>query len=148
MIKDGHRISECFSRKINLKEMKQTKKTTKREVTLDGLLTVGMLETGLHAEFMCCEDVVLESVVTRCKVQVMRDGNMYLTELPKRVKNKPMLREDNSSLTLGRDGKYYFRFVLGEELADALPELLCREAWLISRKFINERLCAGKEVEE
>ena len=125
------------------------KKTTKRDVTLDGLMTIGRLENeALHAEFMCCEDVVLEGVVTRCKVQVMRDGNVYLTELPKRVRNKPLLREDNSSLTLGRDGKYYFRFVLGEELADALPETLCREAWLISRKFINERLCAGKEVEE
>ena len=124
-------------------------KVTKKEITVEGMMTFDKLGAGQRMlDFMCCEDVVLESVVTRCKVQVMRDGNMYLTELPKRVKNKPMLREDNSSLTLGRDGKYYFRFVLGEELADALPELLCREAWLISRKFINERLCAGKEVEE
>ena len=101
-----------------------------KTITLNAQVAVSKTETGMDY------------------VQVMRDGNMYLTELPKRVKNKPMLREDNSSLTLGRDGKYYFRFVLGEELADALPELLCREAWLISRKFINERLCAGKEVEE
>ena len=123
--------------------------SVKREVTLDGMMTVSKLENGLStADFQCCEYVEVDAFAGTCKVQVMRDGNMYLTELPKRVKNKPMLREDNSSLTLGRDGKYYFRFVLGEELADALPELLCREAWLISRKFINERLCAGKEVEE
>ena len=75
----------------------------KNQVTLDGLMTIGMLENGLHtADFECCEDAVMESFTARCKVQLMRDGNMYINELPKRVRNKPLFREDNSSLSSGK----------------------------------------------
>ena len=111
----------------------------KRQVTLDGLMTIGMLENGLHmADFECCEDVVMEDFTARCKVQLMRDGNMYITELPKRVRNKPIFRVDNSSLSKGRDGKYYFVFMLDEELIRLLPEKLISQASEIAQKVIRE----------
>ena len=63
-------------------------------------------ENGLHtADFMCCEDALLEPFRGKCKVQMMRDGNVYITELPKRVRNKALFRDDNCSLSQGRDGR-------------------------------------------
>ena len=67
-------------------------------------------------DFMCTEYVELEPFIADCKVQGMRDGNVYITEKPKRIHNKPLFREDNSTLTLGRDGKFYFVFTMEEEL--------------------------------
>ena len=115
---------------------KQNKKNEK-EITLDGLMTIGRVENLIHAEFMCCEDVRIDAAVTNCKVQVMRDGNVYITELPKRVKNKPMFRDDNCSLSLGRDGRYYFVFSLPEQLVDELPKELVRQASAIAQKVMK-----------
>ena len=113
--------------------------TIKKQVTLEGLMTIGMSENGLHtADFECCEDAVMESFTARCKVQLMRDGNMYITELPKRARNKPIFRVDNSSLSKGRDGKYYFVFMLDEELIRLLPEKLISQASEIAQKVIRE----------
>ena len=120
--------------------MKQTsKKSNQRQVTLDGLMTFGMLENGLRtADFNCCEDVEMEAFIANFKVQGMRDGNVYMTELPKRVRNKPLFRDDNSSLSLGRDGRYYFYFSLPEEMVEQLPEQLVRQAGAIAQKVIRE----------
>ncbi|MBQ4041408.1 MAG: hypothetical protein II626_02115 [Prevotella sp.] len=115
---------------------KQNKKNEK-EITLDGLMTIGRVENMIHAEFMCCEDVRIDAAVTNCKVQLMRDGNVYITELPKRVKNKPMFRDDNCSLSLGRDGRYYFVFSLPEQLVDELPKQLVRQASAIAQKVMK-----------
>ena len=115
---------------------KQNKKNEK-EITLDGLMTIGRVENMMHAEFMCCEDVRIDAAVTNCKVQVMRDGNVYVTELPKRIKNKPMFRDDNCSLSLGRDGRYYFVFSLPEQLVDELPKELVRQASSIAQKVMK-----------
>ena len=115
---------------------KQNKKNEK-EITLDGLMTIGRVENLIHAEFMCCEDVRIDATVTNCKVQLMRDGNVYITELPKRVKNKPMFRDDNCSLSLGRDGRYYFVFSLPEQLVDELPKELVRQASAIAQKVMK-----------
>ncbi len=115
---------------------KQNKKNEK-EITLDGLMTIGRVENMMHAEFMCCEDVRMDAAVTNCKVQLMRDGNVYITELPKRVKNKPMFRDDNCSLSLGRDGRYYFVFSLPEQLVDELPKQLVRQASAIAQKVMK-----------
>ena len=115
---------------------KQNKKNEK-EITLDGLMTIGRVENMIHAEFMCCEDVRMDAAVTNCKVQLMRDGNVYITELPKRVKNKPMFRDDNCSLSLGRDGRYYFVFSLPEQLVDELPKELVRQASAIAQKVMK-----------
>jgi len=115
------------------------KNSTKRQVTLDGLLTVGMLDNGLRmADFMCCEDVQMEPFIAKCKVQGMRDGNMYISELPKRVRSKAIFRDDNSSLTKGRDGRWYFCFSLDEERISELPEQLVRQATAIAHKVIRE----------
>ena len=115
---------------------KQNKKNEK-EITLDGLMTIGRVENMMHAEFMCCEDVRIDAAVTNCKVQLMRDGNVYITELPKRIKNKPMFRDDNCSLSLGRDGRYYFVFSLPEQLVDELPKQLVRQASSIAQKVMK-----------
>lgn len=115
------------------------KKNYKREVTLDGLMTIGMLENGLRTvDFECCEDVQMEAFSARCKVQGMRDGNIYMTELPKRVRNKPLFRDDNCSLSHGQDGRYYFCFSLSEELIDKLPGELIRQASAIAQKVLRE----------
>ena len=105
------------------------KKCVQEQVTMDGLLTVGKLEDGRRrADFQCCEEVELEKFVGRFKVQGMHDGNLYMEEYPKRLRNKPMFRQDNSSLSLGRNGVYYFVFTLPEEQLAELPEKLVRQA--------------------
>lgn len=102
-------------------------------------MTVGMLDNGLRtADFECCEDVQVDAFVARCKVQGMRDGNIYITELPKRVRNKPLFRDDNSSLSLGHDGRYYFYFSLPEDLLNELPSELMRQASAIAQKVLRE----------
>jgi hypothetical protein len=119
--------------------MKNNKNNQKESfVMLDGLMTIGELENGLRtADFACCEDVRVEPMTAKCRVQVMRDGNVYMTELPKRVRNKAIFREDNCSLSLGRDGRYYFVFSLDEGLARELPERLIRQASAIAQKVVR-----------
>ena len=120
-------------------KQKKIKNTTKKQVTLEGMMTFGLLETGLHtADFMCSEDVEMEAFIAKCKVQGMRDGNVYVTELPKRKRNKPMFRDDNSSLSLGRNGRYYFVFSMSQELVDELPKELVRQASDIAQKVLRE----------
>ena len=104
-------------------------------------MTFGQLENGLRiADFECCEDVQMEAYIAKCKVQRMRDGNVYITELPKRIRNKPMFRDDCCSLTLGHDGRFYFVFSMPEELVDELPQQLVRQASAIAQKVIRELL--------
>ena len=113
-----------------------------REVTLDGLMTIGKSENGLRrVDFECCEDVELEAFVAHFKVQCMRDGNIYMTELPKRIRNKAIFRDDNASLSHGQDGKYYFYFSIDEERVDELPQQLVRQAGAIAQKVLRELIC-------
>ena len=106
-------------------------------VTVDGIMTFGESENGLRiADFSCCEDVQMVPFMANCKVQVMRDGNVYITELPKRIRNKPIFREDNSSLSLGQDGRFYFYFSLPQELLEMLPDELVRQAKAIAKKVL------------
>ena len=106
---------------------------------LDGLMTLGLLENGLRtADFTCCEDVELDAFSGTFKVQGMRDGNVYMTQLPKRVHNKALFRDDNATLSKGRDGKYYFYFSLDENRLEELPEQLVRQARTIAQKVIRE----------
>ena len=60
-----------------------------------------------------------------------------------RVHNTPLFREDNSSLTLGRDGRYYFVFTMSKERVKELPEKLVHQALAIAQKV--ERMMAGKK---
>ena len=113
-------------------------KTIQREVTVDGMMVFGQTEDGLKtADFECCEDVEMQAFIAKCKVQIMRDGNVYITELPKRVRNQAIFREDNSSLSHGQDGRYYFYFSIDESRVGELPEQLVRQASAIANKVIK-----------
>ena len=113
--------------------------TTERQVTLDGLLTLGLLENGLRtADFQCCEDVELDAFSGTFKVEGKRDGNVYMTEKPKRIRNKAIFRDDNASLSHGQDGRWYFYFSLDEDRIGELPEQLVRQASSIAQKVIRE----------
>ena len=121
-----------------------SKQTIQRQVTVDGLMVFGQTEDGLRtADFECCEDVQLEAFTAKCKVQIMRDGNVYITELPKRVRNQAIFREDNSSLSHGQDGKYYFYFSIDESRLGELPEQLVRQASAIANKVIRGLMVKG-----
>ena len=113
--------------------------STENQVMLDGLLTLGMLENGLHsAGFACCEDVEMDAFSGTFKVQGMRDGNVYMTEQPKRVRNKALFRDDNASLSQGQDKRWYFYFSLDENQLEQLPEKLVRQASAIAQKVLRE----------
>lgn len=120
--------------------MKNLKKdASKRNVTLDGMMSFGQLKNGLHtAQFDCIENVNMESMNAKCKVQIMRDGNVYITELPKRHRNNAIYREDNCSLTLGNDGRYHFVFTLHKERINELPSKLVQQAGVIARKVMMD----------
>ena len=133
---------------FSLKQLKKMAKiiciSNERQVSLDGLLTLGMLENGLRtADFMCCEDVEVEAFSGDFKVQGMRDGNVYLTEKPRRVRNKAIFRDDNAALSQGRDGRWYFYFSMDEDQLGLLPEKLVHQASAIAQKVLRE-LIKGK----
>ena len=114
------------------------------QVMVEGLMTFGKLETGLRTlDFECCEDVAAEAFKGKFVVQGMRDGNVYMSELPKRPKNKPLFREDNCSLSHGRNGRYYFVFSLDEDEVRLLPQKLMDQASAIARKVIRELMKGG-----
>ena len=115
---------------------KKESKTKKNFVSVDGLMTFGQDDEGRKiADFACVENVMMEPFRGRCFVQMMRDGNVYINELPKKTRNKPLFREDNSSLSKGRDGRYYFYFSLEEERVQELPTELVRQARAIADKM-------------
>ena len=116
-----------------------SKNKLKKSVTLDGLMTLGQLEDGrITADFACCEDVELEQVVGTFRVQIQRDGNVYMTENKKRIRNTPIFREDNSSFSHGRNKRYYFVFSYGDEHIEDLAEELVRQANVIAQKISRE----------
>ena len=128
-------LSQIDSKKM---EKNQTN-NNKRQVTIDGFMTFGMLENGLRtADFQCCEDVEMDAFSGTFKVQAMRDGNVYLTERPKRVRNKALFRDDNASLSQGQDKRWYFYFSLDENQLEQLPEKLVRQASAIAQKVLRE----------
>ena len=114
------------------------------QVMVEGLMTFGKLESGQRTlDFECCEDVAAEAFKGQFVVQGMRDGNVYMSELPKRPKNKPLFREDNCSLSHGRNGRYYFVFSLDEDEVRLLPQKLMDQASAIARKVIRELMKGG-----
>ena len=109
--------------------MKKTIRKNPRQVTLDGMMTIGKGNDNLYlADFACCEDVVTENFIGRFKVQGMHNGDVYMQQLPKRTRNKPLFKLDNSSFSLGRNGLYYFNFRLAESELRELPVMLMKEA--------------------
>ena len=119
--------------------MKKIIITTERQVMLDGLMALGMLENGLRtADFQCCEDVELDAFSGTFKVEGKRDGNVYMTEKPKRIRNKALFRDDNASLSQGQDKRWYFYFSLDEDQLEQLPDKLVRQAGAIAQKVLRE----------
>ena len=123
------------------------KDSIEREVTLDGLMTVSMLETGLRTlQFECCEDVDEEPFKGDFHVQSMRDGNVYMQQRPKRVRNKAIFRDDNASLSQGQDKRWYFCFSLDEDQLEQLPQKLVRQASVIAQKVLKELILKQQAV--
>lgn len=119
------------------KTMKQNNKKNQveRTTTLNGMMTFGIIDNNQHIlDFVCTGYAEMEPFTADCKVQAMRDGNVYITERPKRIHNTPLFREDNSSLTLGRDGRYYFVFTMPEDQLDILPDRLVHQALAMAQK--------------
>ena len=88
-------------------------------------MTFSQFENGMRAaQFECCEDVCMEPFSTRCKVQTMRDGNVYITELPRRVRNKALYRRTTARLRWGMtaDTILYSR-------SRSIWPMSCRNAW-------------------
>jgi hypothetical protein len=109
------------------------------QVMVEGLMTFGMLETGMRTlDFECCEDVEAEPFKGDFHVQGMRDGNVYMQQKPKRVRNKAIFRDDNASLSHGQDKRWYFYFSLDEDQLEQLPDKLVRQASAIAQKVIRE----------
>ena len=117
------------------------KNKIKKSVTLDGLMTLGQLDDGRHtADFACCEDVQLEQVLGTFRVQIQRDGNVYMTENKKRIRNSPIFREDNSSFSHGHNKRYYYVFSIEDDRIEDLAEELVRQANVIAQKVEMELL--------
>ena len=127
------------ARKFNkTMKKKENENILENEVTLDGMMVFGKLDNGLrYADFECCEDAEMEAFSGNCKVQIMRDGNVYITELPKRIRNRALFRDDNCSLSLGKNGKFYFVFSMPAAQVDELPAELIRQASAIAGKMIR-----------
>lgn len=122
------------------------KNKIKKSVTLDGLMTLGQLDDGRHtADFACCEDVQLEQVLGTFRVQIQRDGNVYMTENKKRIRNSPIFREDNSSFSHGRNKRYYYVFSIEDDRIDEMADELVRQANVIAQKITRELLRGEKE---
>ena len=121
-----------------MKTKSNKNRTNESEMTLNGMMTFGECENGLRfADFECCEEVEMEPFVGDCRVQMMRDGNVYITERPKRIRNRALLRDDNSSLSLGQNGRFYFVFSMPAAELDKLPAQLVRQASAIAGKFMR-----------
>ena len=120
--------------------------TLGEQVMVEGMMAFGKLENGQRTlDFECCEDVAAEAFHGDFRVQGMRDGNVYISELPRRHKNKPIFRDDNCSLSHGHNGKFYFVFTMDDDRLGELPQQLVQQAGNIARKVLKE-IIFKKEV--
>ena len=118
---------------------KKIELTEEKPLSVEGLMTIQLKDDGLHtADFQCCEDVQMEPFKGDFRVQAMRDGNIYMDEKPKRKRNTPIFRQDNSSLSLGRDEVYYFIFRLPKDQLRVLPEKLLKQVNEVVMKIVTE----------
>ena len=111
------------------------KNNVQRTETLNGMMTFGIINDNQHIlDFVSTSYAEVEPFTADCKVQAMRDGNVYITQKPRYKRNTPLFREDNSTLTLGRDDRYYFVFTMPKEHLDILPDRLVHQALAIAQK--------------
>ena len=124
------------------------KKDNRKMTTLEGMMTYSRMDNGLHSlDFAAYDCGEMEAFVGDCKVQAMRDGNVYITEKPKRVRNTPIFREDNCTFSLGRDERYYFVFSMEKRQVKQLPEALVHQALSIAQK-VSRVVLKKKEVKK
>ena len=120
----------------NIIKKNSYKKITNKYVNYEALVNLGELKNGLRiANIVSCEDVEVEGFIGRCKVQLLHDGHIQIVQLPKRLRNKPIFRDDNCTFTLGKDGRYYFVFTMPEQLIFEIPGQLRRQAGAIAAKI-------------
>ena len=102
----------------------------KNPLMLGGVMTYVFDDKGREtADFQNCDPgVLVKPFVGQCKVQRVRDGNLYVTRLPKRIRNKPMFRQDHSSVSRSRNRKYYFVMIMDEADVQEMPDTLVSEA--------------------
>ena len=125
--------------------MKNDKKKIQVEqiTTLNGMMTFGIIDNRQHIlDFVNTGYAEMDPFIADCKVQAMRDGNVYITERPRRKKGTPLFREDNSTLTLGRDNRYYFVFTMPKDQLDILSDRLVHQALAIAQKV--DAMVAGR----
>ena len=110
-------------------------KKENKQVTLNGMMTFGKTDDGEQLlDFIATEYAEMTPFVANCKVQAMRDGNVYITEKPKRVRNSPIFRENNCTFSLGHDDRYYFVFTMEKGQVKHLPEALVHQTLAIAQK--------------
>ena len=60
---------------------KMNKKPEEKTVLVDGMMTFGRLDDGRHTvDFITYENVDIAPFTAICKLEVMRGGNVYVTE--------------------------------------------------------------------
>ena len=118
------------------------KQTELKPISVDGMLTIVKDEQGLNLmDFDGYDDFDAREISGLYKVKGSFDSKLIMEEKPKRNRgNKPLFKDDNSSLSLGKDGIYYFRFQLPEHMIDELPTRLVRQSSAIAQKVIRELL--------
>ena len=110
--------------------------TQQKPLNLDGFITIQLKDDGLHtADFQCCEDVQMEPFAGNFRVQGMRDGNIYMGQIPKRIRNKPKFREDHSSLSLTSHRKIYLVFCESVDEINEAPKNMVREVQRLAKKL-------------
>ena len=137
-------LSAPCSQNSLIMSKKNKKDNTEIINTVNGTTTFGENDNGQKLlDFMCTEYVEMEPFAATCKVQGMRDGNVYITEKPKRVRNTPIFREDNCTFSLGQDGRYYFVFTMEKGQVKQLPDRLVHQSLSIAQKV--ERVIIKKK---
>ncbi|MBR0489790.1 MAG: hypothetical protein IJJ68_06285 [Prevotella sp.] len=115
---------------------KKIELTEEKPLTIEGFVTIQKKDDGLHtADFQCCEDVQMEPVKGEFKVQFMRDGNIYMDQKPKRIRNKPKFREDHSSLSITSHRQIYVVFCESVDEINEAPKNMVREVQRLAKKL-------------
>ena len=110
--------------------------TEEKPLTIEAFVTIQKTEDGLHtADFQCCEDVQMEPFACNFRVQGMRDGNIYMNQIPKRIRNKPKFREDHSSLSITSHRKIYLVFCESVDEINEAPKNMVREVQRLAKKL-------------
>lgn len=110
-----------------------------KQISIEGLMNFDLLKSGVRTmDFECCENVEQEPFLGTFRVQGMRNGNVYMTEIPPRIRNKAIFRDDNSSFSLGQNDKYYFYFSIPKEQLPEIPEKLVQQASNIAQKVLRQ----------